>query len=286
MQCKITSLDRGLRILDILASEKEGLGVTELSRRLDADKSVVYRTLSLLMIHSYVEQELSSKKYVLGLKVMELASKKLRNIDLFSASKPYLMDLAKQTGEVVVLAVMIGDVLAYMDRAEGARAMNLSSGLGQPIPLHSTASGKSIVAFMSEDDLTRVFREKGLPAITEKTITNFSEFKRHLSEVRFRGYAVDDEETYPGVRCRRRTYSKPQHFRCGFSLCFRFRAAYYPGKSERVRGVGEGLCRPNFRSARTWRRCGGYANKARIHGSELVARTACKRQKHSRSARD
>jgi DNA-binding IclR family transcriptional regulator len=201
MQCKITSLDRGLKILDILASEKEGLGVTELSRRLDADKSVVYRTLSLLMIHSYVEQELSSKKYVLGLKVMELASKKLRNIDLFSASKPYLKDLAKQTGEVVVLAVMIGDVLAYMDRAEGARAMTLSSGLGQPIPLHSTASGKSIVAFMSEDELTRVFREKGLPAITEKTITNFSEFKRHLSEVRFRGYAVDDEETYPGVRC-------------------------------------------------------------------------------------
>jgi IclR family acetate operon transcriptional repressor len=71
------------------------------------------------MIHSYVEQEPSSKKYVLGLKVMELASKKLRNIDLFSASKPYLKDLAKQTGEVVVLAVMIGDVLAYMDRAEG-----------------------------------------------------------------------------------------------------------------------------------------------------------------------
>jgi DNA-binding IclR family transcriptional regulator len=201
MQCKITSLDRGLRILDILASEKEGLGVTELSRRLSADKSVVYRTLSLLMIHSYVEQEPSSKKYVLGLKVMELASKKLRNIDLFSTAKPFLKDLARQTGEVVVLAVLIGDVLAYLDREEGPRAVNLSGALGQPVPLHSTACGKSIVAFMSDDELTRIFREKGLAAFTEKTITNFSDFRRHLQEVRLRGYAIDDEETYPGVRC-------------------------------------------------------------------------------------
>lgn len=201
MQCKITSLDRGLRILDILASAKEGLGVTELSRRVGADKSVVYRTLSLLMMHSYVEQEPSSKKYALGLKVMELASKRLRNIDLFSTAKPFLKDLAKQTGEVVVLAVMIGDVLAYLDREEGPRAINLTGGLGQPVPLHSTACGKSILAYLPEDDLVRIFREKGLPAITEKTITNFSELKTHLAEVRLRGYATDDEETYLGVRC-------------------------------------------------------------------------------------
>jgi len=201
MQCKITSLDRGLRILDILATEKEGLGVTELSRRLGADKSVVYRTLSLLMMHSYVEQEPASKKYVLGLKIMELASKRLRSIDLFSAAKPYLKELAKKTGEHVVLAVMIGDVLAYLDREEGSRAIHLSSGLGQPIPLHSTACGKSILAYTPEDELVRLFREKGLPALTEKTITNFSELKAHLAEVRRRGYAVDDEENYHGVRC-------------------------------------------------------------------------------------
>ena len=55
MQTKITSLDRGLRILDTLSSESQGLGVTEISRRVAADKSVVYRTLSLLMAHDYVE---------------------------------------------------------------------------------------------------------------------------------------------------------------------------------------------------------------------------------------
>ena len=143
---KITSLNRGLRILDTLAGESDGLGVTEVSRRVAADKSVVHRTLSLLMAHDYVEQDPLTKKYVLGFKVMELAGKRLRSIDLFSIAKPVLKDIVRQTGEIVVLAVMIGDVLAYLDKEEGPQAVHISSGLGQPIPLHSTASGKAILA--------------------------------------------------------------------------------------------------------------------------------------------
>jgi len=201
MQTKITSLDRGLRILDTLSSESQGLGVTEISRRVAADKSVVYRTLSLLMAHDYVEQDPVSKKYVLGYKVMELAGKRLRTIDLFSSAKPTLKEVVNETGEIVVLAVLIGDVLAYLDKEQGPHAVHISSGLGQPIPLHSTASGKAILAHMPDSEVIRLSREKGLPPITEKTITNFSAFRAHLAEVRARGYAVDDQETYPGIRC-------------------------------------------------------------------------------------
>jgi DNA-binding IclR family transcriptional regulator len=198
---KITSLNRGLKILDVLAGEREGLGVTEISRRVIADKGVVHRTLSLLMLHDYVDQDPISKKYVLGFKIMELAGKRLRSIDLFSTAKPVLKDIVRQTGEIVVLAVMIGDVLAYLDQEEGPQAVHISTGLGQPVPLHSTASGKVILAYMPEQELTRLFREKGLPAITDKTITSFLDLKAHLAEVRVQGYAVDDQETYPGVRC-------------------------------------------------------------------------------------
>ena len=190
-----------LENLDTLSSESQGLGVTEISRRVAADKSVVYRTLSLLMAHDYVEQDPVSKKYVLGYKVMELAGKRLRTIDLFSTAKPTLKEVVRETGEIVVLAVMIGDVLAYLDKEQGPHAVHISSGLGQPIPLHSTASGKAILAHMSDSELVRLSREKGLPPITDKTITNFSELKTHLAEVRARGYAVDDQETYPGIRC-------------------------------------------------------------------------------------
>jgi DNA-binding IclR family transcriptional regulator len=198
---KITSLNRGLKILDVLAGEKEGLGVTEISRRVMADKGLVHRTLSLLVSHDYVEQDPISKKYVLGLKVMELAGKRLRSIDLFSTAKPVLKEVVRQTGEIVVLAVMIGDVLAYLDKEEGPQAVHIFSGLGQPVPLHSTASGKIILAYLPEDEVTRLFREKGLPAFTDRTITDFMQLKAELAEVRVRGYATDDQETHAGVRC-------------------------------------------------------------------------------------
>ncbi len=185
----------------MLAGESEGLGVTELSRRVGADKSVVHRTLALLMFHDYVDQDPVSKKYTLGFKVMELAGKRLRNIDLLSIAKPILRDLVRETGELIVLAVMIGDVLAYLDKEEGSQVVRISGGLGQPIPLHSTASGKAILAHMPESELVPLLRDKGLPPITEKTITDFVAFKKHLAQVRVRGYAVDDEETYLGIRC-------------------------------------------------------------------------------------
>lgn len=200
-QSKITSLDRGLRILQVLSSESEGLGVTEVSRRVVADKSVVYRTLSLLMQHDYIEQDPTTKKYVLGFKVVELANRRLKSIGLFSVAKPILKEVARQTGEIVVLAAMIGDVLAYLDKEEGQYAVNISNSLGQPVAPHATASGKAILAFMTEPDLVRFFTGKGLPALTDKTITSFGELKSHLAQVKQRGYAVDNEESYPGIRC-------------------------------------------------------------------------------------
>jgi DNA-binding IclR family transcriptional regulator len=200
-QSKITSLDRGLRILQVLSAESEGLGVTEVSRRVVADKSVVYRTLSLLMQHDYIEQNPATKKYVLGFKVVELANRRLKSIGLLSVAKPILKEVARQTGEIVVLAAMIGDVLAYLDKEEGQYAVHISNSLGQPIAPHATASGKAILAHMPEPDLVRFFTGKGLPALTEKTITSFGDFKAHLAEVRRQGYAVDDEENYPGIRC-------------------------------------------------------------------------------------
>ena len=76
MRYSIPSLDRGLRILDALAAERDGLGVSELSRRLVQDKSVVYRTLSSLVYQMYVEQDETTRKYLLTAKVIMAGQRK------------------------------------------------------------------------------------------------------------------------------------------------------------------------------------------------------------------
>jgi DNA-binding IclR family transcriptional regulator len=197
----ITSLDRGLRVLDVLANEVDGLGVSELSRQLKSDKSIVFRTLSLLMQHSYVEQDPVSKKYTLAWKVIQLAGKRIRKMDLHSAAVPVLKEIVRETKEMAILAVMIGDIIAYLHKEEGTQVLNISSGLGQPIPFHSTASGKAILAYLPADERLRILREKGLPRFTQNTITTRSKMERHLEDVRTQGFAVDDGESYPGIRC-------------------------------------------------------------------------------------
>jgi IclR family transcriptional regulator, KDG regulon repressor len=177
----ITSLDRG--------------------RRLDADKSLVFRTLSLLMQHDYVEQDLASKKYTLGWKIIQVAGRRLRNMDFYAAAVPVLKEIVRETNEMAILAVMIGDIIAYLHKEEGTQVLNISSGIGQPIPIHSTASGKAIFAHLPVEERLRILRENGLPKYTENTITSIVEMEKHLATVRGQGFAVDDEETYPGIRC-------------------------------------------------------------------------------------
>jgi len=197
----ITSLDRGLRALDVLASAVDGVGVSELSRQLASDKSIVFRTLSLLMQHSYVEQDPVSKKYTLAWKVVQLAGKRIRKMDLYAAAVPVLKELVRETKEMAILAVMIGDIIAYLHKEEGSQVLNISSGVGQPIPIHSTASGKAILAYLPADERARILREKGLARFTRRTITSHSKMEKHLDAVRAQGYALDDGETYPGIRC-------------------------------------------------------------------------------------
>ena len=200
MRYSIPSLDRGLRILDALAAERDGLGVSELSRRLVQDKSVVYRTLSSLVYQMYVEQDETTRKYLLTAKVIMLANAKLRGSDLFVVSQPFLRPLASRAGESVVVAALLGNAIVCLEREPGSRANHIVYEAGQFLPLHASACGKCVAAYLSESKVFSIVEKKGLVSITQNTITSFSELRINLEEVRRKGYAVDDEETCVGVR--------------------------------------------------------------------------------------
>lgn len=196
----INSLARGLQILDVLAQTDHHWGVTELSRHISADKSLVYRTLSTLSSLGYVEQDPATRKYTLGLKIIELTGRKLRRLELFTVAKPILRELTRITGETAHIAIMVKDHMIYLDKEEVDRPFNLSTGMGLPVPLHSSAVGKALLACLSEAEVDQLLSAH-LERFTEKTIVGLSRLREELRRVTAEGYAVDDEETYPGVRC-------------------------------------------------------------------------------------
>jgi len=196
----IKSLARGLQILDVLAQTDHRWGVTELSRHINADKSLVYRTLSTLSSLGYVEQDPASRKYTLGLKIIELTGRTLRRLELFTVAKPVLKELSRTTGETAHLAIMVKDHMIYLDTEEVDRPFNLNTGMGLPVPLHSSAVGKALLACLSETEVDQLLSAH-LQRFTDKTIVGLSRLREELCRIAAAGYAVDDEETYPGVRC-------------------------------------------------------------------------------------
>ncbi len=199
----ITSVDRCLRILEIL-SNIGTCGITELGERLGIDKSSVYRIVSTMRHKDYVEQVPESKKYVLGLKILELANRLVDKMELASKVRPFLEQLNDLSGETSHLAVLRKSRVVYIDRVASSEVVAVTTSIGAHEPAYSAATGKAIMAFLSQDALKEamtVIEAEGLEVFTDKTISTIPGLHKELARVREKGYAFDNEERYLGVRC-------------------------------------------------------------------------------------
>lgn len=197
----IQSLDRGLEVLEILGNSDGLTGVTELANMLDVDKATIYRVLFTLRSRGYVDQDEETRKYEIGLKAIELGQKALRKLDLRTKVKPFLRELARATGETVLLVTLINDKLVYIDKEESSALLTISTQIGKEAAPHCTATGKAFLAYLPDEKIDRFLSNFELRPHTAKTIVTLPELKAHLRMVREQGYALDDEEYYTGVRC-------------------------------------------------------------------------------------
>lgn len=192
---EIQSLARGLKILDLLAEAGDGLSVTELAEALGVDKASASRLVSTLAQYGYVEKDPATRRCHLGPQVVGLSRRVLARLPLREAGRPFLRQLMERTGECAHLAVPAQGKALYVDQVESPATLRVNAQVGTMNPLHCTALGKVLLAF---GDLPL---PAPLEAFTPRTITEPETLRRHLEEVRRLGYAVDDEEFDPGVRC-------------------------------------------------------------------------------------
>jgi IclR family KDG regulon transcriptional repressor len=197
----VKSVSRALDIIDIVSSKKDGLGVTEIAKQMDINKSSVYRILSTLVQYGYMEQDEETSRYKLGYKFLEMSSKLLESIDLRKEAKPYLQELEKETNEVIHLVVYDQGEVIYIEKLEGTETLRMHSKVGKRAPMHCTAVGKAILAHLPFNVVLDILERKGMPRHTDKTITDKDEFLKELAQVKQKGYALDLEENEYGIRC-------------------------------------------------------------------------------------
>ena len=191
----IQSLARGLVILDWVATAGRSVSITEVAQLLQIDKSSASRLVKTLVQHEYLQPERGSRRFVLGKRMYQISWQLLNRMPVREKAKPYLYQLAQATGECSHTAVYSEGKALMIDDVEAEASLRVVGGIGRRIPLHCTAVGKSLLAF-SHLPLPAVLEQK-----TPRTITQSSALKAHLDEICAAGYALDDEEHEPGVRC-------------------------------------------------------------------------------------
>ncbi|MFW6381612.1 MAG: IclR family transcriptional regulator [Bacillota bacterium] len=197
----IKSIDRALQVLEVFRLDKPEWGVTEISEELNLYKSNVHNILSTLVHRGFVEKNPLTDKYRLSIKMYELGSIVLENLDLRKTALPYIEKISNKFNETVHLGVLDKNEVISIEQKETAQSLKPTVFIGKRAPLYCTAVGKAILAYFSPEKLEEFFNNTELKPYTENTITDPNKLKQELKEIRKQGYAVDRNEHEVGINC-------------------------------------------------------------------------------------
>jgi len=165
------------------------------------EQSTVHRFLLTLEHLGYVEQTEKNGKYRLSLKLFEMGNALIQSLDLHSQSLPVLHELNKKLGETVHLVVLDKGEAVFVNKLATYPTLVTYSYIGKRAYAHCIASGKVLLAYLTQEELDNVLKQKGLPQFTENTITDAETLKKHLAKIREEGVAYDFGELEPLVNC-------------------------------------------------------------------------------------
>ncbi|RLM88386.1 IclR family transcriptional regulator [Halobellus sp. Atlit-38R] len=186
------------RIVEALKS-RDGATVTELANHLDIPKSSAHNYLRTLEHEGYVVQH--GQQYEVGLRFLDLGGYARSRERLYTVATPEMERLAAATGEYANLLVEEQGLGVFLAREHGENAVSLDSYTGQSVRLHTTALGKTVLAYLPRDRVDAIIERHGLPAKTDRTITDRAELFEELTEIRQRECAYDREERIKGLNC-------------------------------------------------------------------------------------
>ena len=195
------AVERALSIFELIAESQNGLSNSDLSRRLQIPKSSASYILRVLEKRHYLQRD-ERGKYRLGLKLVSLTRDALTHLDIREIAKPILEQfLQKSRLAEAHLAVLDNGRAVYVEKVESQSFVKMDIWVGHRLPIHTTAIGKALVAYLPESETLQILSLRGMEKKTRKSINNPQKYLRELEKVRQYGFAIDDEENAEGVRC-------------------------------------------------------------------------------------
>jgi IclR family acetate operon transcriptional repressor len=191
--------NRLLDILELLAAQPAPCALRHLSLALAAPKSSLIPLLRTLVERGYISQDENSN-YRLGTKVLELIGGLDAEHDLRDIAHAELLALRNLTDESTILVRLTSDrnAVVYIDKVEGSHRIRAAAKVGETRCLHSTSSGKLLLAYMPDDERRAIIDEIAFTRFTKKTTRNKTQLKAELKTILDQGYCVNIDQSVMG----------------------------------------------------------------------------------------
>lgn len=196
----IQSVEKALDVIEAL-SDHHSLSLIQLAELVNQPKSSLFRVILTLEKRGFISRSDEDGNYCLGFKQLVITKNLLERSSLRASAVAEMQKLVNKYGDTVNLCVLSGHEIVYVEIIEGTYALRMTDAIGSKSPFHATAAGKAIAAFLPENEMDAIVRDKGLAVITPNTITDRETLFKHLTGVREAGYAVDNQEITLGARC-------------------------------------------------------------------------------------
>lgn len=186
-----------LEILDALYTLEEPT-LARITEEVDVSKSTVHRHLQTLRTYRFVSE--ADGEYVPGMEFLRYGGAARERYPFHREAKAIVQQVADQTDEFVGFLVEDQGVGTFIYCEIGAEGVPSEAKVGQHVLLHQSASGKAILAHLSDDRRAEIFDAHGLPARTEHTVTDRETLEAELEAIRERGYAFANEDYIEGLK--------------------------------------------------------------------------------------
>lgn len=195
----ISSLVRGMAVLEALAASSTPLTLSQIARLIDTNKTTATRFCYTLSKLGYITRD-AQLRYHLTPHVLSLGYASIRSSGWIKIARYYIEELSKEIAETVNLAILDGNEILYLVRVKTEQILPYDLMIGSKLPAHSTSMGKILLAFGLEEKMHDLLANLDLKPFTHRTIVRKDGLMEEIEKIRKRGYAISDEEFSIGLR--------------------------------------------------------------------------------------
>jgi IclR family acetate operon transcriptional repressor len=198
---RVQSVERAMMLLEVMGTDEDGNRLMDLASRTGLAPSTVHRILTTLEQRQFIQFNPNDRMWHIGRQAFAVGSVFTRQSNIAATALPFLRRLRDQTRETVNLGFVQDGEMVLVDRIESRDIIRAATRVGGRTPMAASALGKAVLATYPQEDFAATMARQGWRRYTANTLASEAALQAGLARIRQDGYAVDDEELVPGLRC-------------------------------------------------------------------------------------